>query len=366
MSMTEKAVSQKISPIQRAQLFSQLTRKHIQQLSPVSASAESTVSFNLPKVRLGSRIRLLVEGTLNLKHASETAIAPVTFAPFSFIKRVTVESNLGYKFFSLSGIQLYLYNLLRAGSDVIAPKIDTATNVASVRNLSAMGKTASSSGTDNVFRINLDLPFVLNDRDPIGLLLLQNQETVITVTVEFGKAIDLASTTTGFTAVMSNMLIKPAVETFSIPKMAEAFPDLSILKMVQSTTKTIGATGDVVLELPPGLTYRKLLVWYEDANGAGVPEKDLSGDFELVFNQADTPIKVNPYVLSGINQSAYGNVLPTGLWVFDFSDQGLPNYGGARDYIDTEDLTEFWFKFNATKTGKVVAIYETLAKLQMA
>jgi hypothetical protein len=56
--------------------------------------------------------------------------------------------------------------------------------------------------------------------------------------------------------------------------------------------------------------------------------------------------------------------LANGIYVFDFTYQGLEGYGGARDYIDTEKLTEFWLKFQAAETGKITYVRETLARLQ--
>ena len=56
--------------------------------------------------------------------------------------------------------------------------------------------------------------------------------------------------------------------------------------------------------------------------------------------------------------------LPKGVYIFDFSSGGnITNYGGTRDYIDTEKLTEFWIRTTTTTTGSVKVVSECLARL---
>jgi hypothetical protein len=154
------------------------------------------------------------------------------------------------------------------------------------------------------------------------------------------------------------------IETFSIPPVQDAFPDISVLKLVSSRNQKFSAASQQTLNLQVGTIYRKLVLYFEDEAGAPLKDADFSGNLELVFNQADIPYSVKPSVLSAKNHSQLGFTLPDGVYVFDFSNQGIPNYGGARDYIDTERLTEFWVRFTANKAGKMTAITETLSRLR--
>ena len=52
-----------------------------------------------------------------------------------------------------------------------------------------------------------------------------------------------------------------------------------------------------------------------------------------------------------------------GVYIFDFSDNGIPNYGGTRDYIDSTKLTMFQVRFNSNKAGRVRIVSENLARL---
>lgn len=352
-----------ISPAQRAQFFAQMTRQHMQMRPAVAGAENATVSFNLDKVRLTSKILLLIEGTVTVTHASATSYNAAPFAPFSFLRNVNVEINNGFKPFTVSGREIYWYNLARAFGNQIVPTIAAAASLPA-RTRNYLGNTASAGGTANPMQMVVELPLALNERDPIGLLLTQNEETVVTVSVSFGAGADLlASGQSGYTVAVSNLTVTPMVESFSIPPIKEAFPDISILKLVQSTKQAVTGAGPFTLKLPVGLTYRKLLVFIEDSNG-GVADTAFSGDFQLVLNGADYPYQIHPKMLAALNQVQYNQALPQGLYVFDFTYQGLTNYGGARDYIDTERLTEFWFKFPATAAGNVTAVYELLSRLR--
>ena len=68
----------KLTPAQRAILFAQATRQNIQPLPAISASENSAISFNLHKVRLTSKLQLLVSATLTATHATETSYTPAT------------------------------------------------------------------------------------------------------------------------------------------------------------------------------------------------------------------------------------------------------------------------------------------------
>ena len=88
------------------------------------------------------------------------------------------------------------------------------------------------------------------------------------------------------------------------------------------------------------------------------------GNIEIVFNQADVNYNISPDMLRAINTKDLGFELPKGVYIFDFSSGGnITNYGGTRDYIDTEKLTEFWIRTTTTATGSVKVVSECLARL---
>ena len=68
-------------PIDRARAFSALTRKHRHMLPPKAGADNSRVSFDIPKVRLGSRIFCELSLTLTSTQAASADYTPATFAP---------------------------------------------------------------------------------------------------------------------------------------------------------------------------------------------------------------------------------------------------------------------------------------------
>lgn len=347
--------TQKISPEIRARNFAAMTRQNWKTLSSIVAQPGQSVSFEVPKVRLTSKIRLLLKATLTVTHASLTTYKLANFAPWTLIKGLRVNINNGFAPYSISGIGLYLYNLMRMMADTLA--------IGTGRSRIQQGNAASASGAANNVQLLVDIPLTLNDRDPFGLILTQNQETKVDVNLELGQASDLVITESGYTYSLSNITIIPMVESFTVPPVEQAIPDLSLLKLVHEVSYTL-ISGVNTIALPRGTTIRKIAVLVTDNTGAPISDSGITTDFELVLNQSDIPYNVNPVILAGINQEYYGVTLPNGVWVFDFSCQGIPNYGGFRDLIDTERLTEFWLRFGTATAGTARVVVEQIARLK--
>lgn len=356
--------TQAVSPAQRAQAFAQMTRQHLLTRPYLTGQENNVVTFSLDKVRLTSKILLLVEGSFKVTHAANSSFTPKPFAPFDLIRSINVEINNGFKPFTLNGREAYWYNLAQENAKQVEVVVEADPADVPARGLNYLSNAASSSGTTNYFRMTIDLSLTLNERDPIGLILTQNEETLVTVSLSFGSILDMFSVTTGYTVSDVAFTITPVVQSYSVPPVQSAFPDISILKLVQSTRENIPGSGKYTLKLPVGLTYRKLLFYVEDTSGAGLEDTDLSGNIELVLNGADFPYQVAPKMLATQNALQFGTAMPAGLYVFDFSYQGTPNYGGARDYIDTERLTELWLNVNTNQAGYITAVYELLSRLR--
>jgi hypothetical protein len=233
--------------------------------------------------------------------------------------------------------------------------------------LDVLENVSSSSGTENDISMVLDLPITLNDRDAIGLILLQNEQSIVTLNVDCASIASIMTETDHTTDNLS-ISITPVVETFSIPMIPDAIPDYSIIKLVNEQSENIVSTNEMTVKLPIGLTYRKLgLYLASDTAYTPIDHSKISG-FQLVFNQADSPINVPADYVAYQNKVDYDGSLPLGSYVFDFSSQGIANLGGGRDYIDTERLTECWIKilFDGLtgSTNYVYTFAEKLAKLQ--
>lgn len=352
--MAEKQISAQ----ERAMYFAQATRQTYQTLPTSRFTQEnSTIMIDIPKVRLMSKIILEVEAVATLKSTAATILKD-TFSPYGILRRISVDLNNGFSPFILSGKEAFLYSLNRDNPNVLLPQN-------SIRGVNYVENAASVAGTDAKIKFQIVLPVTLNDRDAVGLVLLQNTETNVTVTVDLGKLADAYKLTPANNddVVFKSVAITPLVETYTVPPAEIARPDLSVLKLVQSKAETFAGNGQNIIRIQTGLIYRKMVLYFEDNDHNPLVDSDFSGNLELVFNTADIPISIKPSILAAKNANELGYPLPDGVYAFDWSYQGIPNLGGTRDYIDTERLTQFELRFSTQKAGKVTIVPETLSRL---
>lgn len=349
--------TQQISAAERAMYFAQATRQTYQTLPTQRATAENdTIQIHLPKTRLLSKIILQVQAVATIKGAAAT-VAKHPFSPYGVIRRISLDLNNGFSPYILSGKESFLYALNRFNPDVLLP-------ASNKRSMAYVENNATAAGVDNQIKFDVHLPITLNERDAVGLILLQNEETSVTLTVDVGVLKDAYKLKTGEEVIFKSFEVTPLVETYTIPPTEIARPDLSVLKLVQAKTETFQGGGQNVVKLQTGTIYRKLALYFEDNEGNPLTDLDFSGNMEFVFNTSDIPISIKPSMLATKNQHEYGHTMPEGVYLFDWSYQGIPNLGGTRDYIDTERLTEFWLRFTTQKAGKVSIVPETISRLR--
>lgn len=353
----------KLSPSQRANLFAQSTRQYKQELPSMTFKEGQQVSMTLPKTRFLSRIFIKVKGTVykDTENFSDTStklfdLATKDLDIYKILRQVRLSINNGFNPYQIGGAELAIYNMVTVQNRRFGQ-------------LPVYAETINEEPSDGInFNYTLELPITINERDPIGLLMLQNEQTSVTLSVDCGYFKEINGFFLGKNNRISNLEITPTLETFSIPQLPEAIPDYSIIKIVNQQMEQARASGDNIVKLPVGLTYRKILVYITDTEGNPLGHEEVN-NFQLIFNQADTPYNINSDHLKYENDMSYGQ-LPNGVYVFDFSNQGVANLGGGRDYIDTERLTEFWLKVNLVNVYSVensgvniTIIKENLARL---
>ena len=322
---------------QRAQLFAMSTRQNLQMLAKQTAVAvPNTLQFTLPKARLLAGLYVKIKATFD----AEPEGVVLEKLPY-LVRRLSLDLNNGFAPFVISGGEATMYNLV----DLNAKNLKESWGVKKV--------------TDTVYDINFFLPCTTNPRDPIGLILLQNDQTNVTLNIDLGMGSEC-----DLKVDPSKVEVKVMAETFSVPAHANAYPDLSVLKLVNGRKDSLPTTGQQIIKLATGTIYRKLIIRLTDADGVPMKVEDITSNIELVFNQADINYSIDAEMLRMLNEKQLGCELPEGVFVFDFSNSGgLPNLGGTRDFIDSANLTEFWLRFTTTKIGKCEIVTETLARL---
>ena len=318
-------MAEKLTAQHRANLFAMSTRQNMQMLAKQTVTNPSTsIQFTLPKARLLSNIFVRVKAKVNVKHASATSIAMDKLAPYRLLRRVSLDLNNGFSPYSISGDGLALLNMVQPNADVVTGK----TGYSNIKET----LTASAGGTENEIVFTIQLPVTLNHRDPVGLILLQSEQTVTDLRIDVGTPAEMFTQgANGYTMELVSLECMPMLETFSIPANANAFPDLSVLKLCQDRVDTITSAGQQIIKLSTGTIYRKLILFITDENGNPADADFVASNIELVFNQADCNYSVNAEMLRAINAMDLGCETPAGVFVFDFSNQGIPNYGGTRD-----------------------------------
>jgi hypothetical protein len=353
-----KAAAQ-LTPQQRAANFSLATRQYIQSAPGIPFSEGQTVSYTLPKARFLQKITLQVSGTFVAKHATKTTFTPSVFDRYNLLNMVRLSINAGFNPYQISGAMLALYNKINSYKSNFLDGDVFQTNV--------MQNACSPTGATNNIQFSLELPITINDRDAIGLIMLQDDTTVVQLQIDCATLIQSIMTDTDVVTSAVNITINPVLETYSIPSVATAVPDYSVLKMVNQQLLNVVSAGEMTISLQTALTYRKLFVYIaQDTKMTPMPDANIS-KFQLLFNQADTPYSVSNDYLTYENKKDYQGQIPLGCYVFDFSNQGIANYGGAKDYIDCERMTQFDLKVTfANIVGNSNYIYvvgEKLARL---
>jgi len=375
-------MASQISPQQRALNFGAYTRQHIQTLGSQTGSAGSHFEFEVPKARLLQAINLLVEveftttkGLDSVEHNMQQLMDL-----YNVLKRVSVDYNNGFSPVVASGKDIAIMNMLRVKSDTILPSmVHDKTMLTLEKNNVFTYMPYSVNSIEPIalatpfeveskakYYFNLEIPVTLNDRDPAGLVLAQNGQTLINFSMDIADTFTVFDTTDKLcTYKPVTVKVTPQLVTFSIPNVESAFPDLSVLKVVDSRKETFTGGGSNLIKLPTGMIYRKLVLYFEDENGNPMKAEDITSNIELLLNTADIPYSVNPKQLRMRTTSQTGGNLPEGYYAFDFSCQGTnPNYGGSRDYIDAETITTFEMRFTTAKSGKVTIISEKISRLK--
>lgn len=331
-------MAENLTAAQRAVLFAQGTRQNMHTLGQKTGTAGDAISFTLPKARLLSNTFLHFDWKIVTTAATVTQ---KTSLMSGIIEKIELNLNNGFTPFSVSGEAL---------ERMCATEYSTGKESSKF--------TSSGGSSSQTFNGSFDLYLrnALNDRDTVSYILLQNDTTYAELTIYLKSNFADLVGATGVSS--SSVTVTPTLETFTIP--TTGLPDLSVLKLVHSR-RQMYQSGRNEIKMSTGTIYRKILFVFPSAT-------ELTGNIELVFNQADINYSISPQMLQSISKYR-GNDIPTDIangakcYVFDFSYQGLLNMGGTRDYIDSEKLTEFSVRFNASTSGTCEIVTETLARL---
>ena len=175
-------MAQSMTVQQRNSLFAQATRQNIQGMAKKKITqGATTVSFEIPKARLLSKIWLEIDYKFKLKSSTVSTVNTSKLTPYAPIRRISLDLNNGWSPYVLDGKSYAVLAGMRQQSHVVYPQSESEKGFCYCPD----ELNASSVGVSNSMRTTIELPLCLNDRDPIGIILAQSPETLIEVKVDF-------------------------------------------------------------------------------------------------------------------------------------------------------------------------------------
>lgn len=295
------------------------------------------VTYELPKTGLLARLYLhtsiTVGGTVNTPN-------PLGIA--SAIKKVRVYTNGGQDIYSVSGVGYgYMLNfnqeLMGVNGRQIANQYNTAVSATS-------------------FNLDMVIPIAINMNSPIGMILLQNEQLQVLLSIEYETPANIGGSTATVTAGTTAV----AMEFFAPPADPKDWPDLSLIHQTVEDQISIAATGDYIVNFQRGNVYLEALFGF----GVAASAADNWSRLILRINQSDILYDLEPNLVTQIvsfrqNISRGLGYIPIDL----IGSDGLGTYASARDYINTALLTDFQAVLTATSTGTLYLVRRMLQPL---
>src|SRR5579859_5651975 len=264
--------------------------------------------LTLPKTGLLARmflaLRSTIGGTVNTPNALGQAVA---------LTRVRLQANSGIDLFNVSGAGYHylLRNMLE--SEYIDPLGQSS------------GTTAVSATTSN---IDVIIPVALNMRDTTGLIMLQNEQTIVNLFIDWASPTTIGGSTATYALNTGDLYL----EVFTVPPSSQDWPPLNLLHQILEDQQTPGGTGDFPYYWPRGNTYLQVL------HGLGIAAAgaDNFSKYAIRVNQSDYLQSTAIDYLDMEYRLHTGRARPAGgVFVDLLGSSGLGCYGLTRDMFNS-------------------------------
>lgn len=316
--------------------FIDATRQNFTQLPAQAYTNEGRLYFDLPKVGLLSRLFLTVKGTMTVTPGTGSATLGERKA-FNMIKRIRLIANSGASIFDVSGYGTYLINnVLRKANEIKDSVVDEG--------IDAEVYGAGVASGANAWKFGLEIPIAINERDPIGLVLLQNNATQLTLEIEFNpvygaNAVIAPIVVTGDAVASFAGNVGVMMEYFTVPRTKEDYPALNVVHQWLEQQDAIASAGAWNKALLRGNTYMRMIHYVTLNNALNTTDVD---KLRVLYNQSEVPYTIDKLPQLFLQRSRYGKDLPKGTFVHDwYMSSGQVGLGTSRDFINSANVTEF-------------------------
>ncbi len=316
--------------------FEQSTRHKWWKIGEKAKGAESPLKFVTDRAGILAGIWLDIRGSV-----AGTLSAPNALGMSSIVREVRLVANIGGEIHRFTGPQYHW--MIRDDLEDLKDILPQTT-----------GRVAVTATT---FNISMYIPVALNSRDVLGLMLLQNDKTTVTVYVDFEADANVA---TGATVTAT---VKAYGEFFTVPPDVEEMQKEGLFSTVLSIigeTQAVAAAGEVTYPYPVGDKLLSLI----HGLGFGVSAADgwSSGSFYVATN--DQLYQFDPALMDLAYSRYHGRarilgVIPLTLIAFS----GLGNYASMRDILHTDVVTTAKTVLVATGAGTLHSVRRTIMPL---
>jgi hypothetical protein len=215
---------------------------------------------------------------------------------------------------------------------------------------------ARSAVTAAAYDVSMYIPIAINDRDMPGLILLQNKETTVMLTVE--EEVD-ATVATGITGGWP--VITPYLDYFTVPVNKDDRPPLNLVHSWIEESKAVSGAGDVEYIWPRGNTICSM----HHGIGMAVAGADTWSRAVVRAQQNDVVFEDTPHLQDMVYNKSHHRVRPLGTISFDMlGSSGLGSYGSARDVMITQNLTSIKSVVTATGASTLYSIRRELVAVR--
>jgi len=256
-------------------------------------------------------------------------------APWNLFSRIRYEIGSGTTLFSTSGWGAYLVDLRsRLG---YVPSSDGGMSSPFATEV----YSAAANAGANAWNFGLTIPITPNERDILGLILLQGEGTVTQFNLEWkqagGATAEFPVVLTGNATATFTGTARVVIETFTVPLALENQPPLDRVFQTLETVSPIFAVGENAVKMMEENTYLRLIHSVE-INGA--LNTAAVETLRLRYNITDVPYELSLDDYLYLERRRYTRDMPKGVFVWEFFDQGYPNFGGDRDLLAAGGLAE--------------------------
>lgn len=291
--------------------------------------------YTLPKTGLLARLYIALRGNI-----AGTLTTPNALGQASIITRVRVVANSGLDIFNVSGagMNYLLRNALE--SEYIDPFGQS---------------TATSAVAAGAFNLDMIIPIAVNLRDPSGLLMLQNEQTIVNLYIDW-----LADTSVASGATITLTTGDLFMEVFTVPPDPQDWPNLNIVHQCLEDQQQVPGAGDFPYNWPRGNTYMAVYHGF----GIGAAGTDNFSRLALRVNQSDYLQNTPPDYLDVEYRLLRGRARPPGGVFIDLAaSSGLGNYALARDLLNSALVTDLATVVTANGAGTLFTVRRQLLTL---